>query len=300
MSYQLIIRSECPMCFNSLKNCKRLGQRLDHSLGFRIKNKKEKGLDVYRCRKCRTHFSDSIVLFAEEHFKSDYKGAVPVYDTVPFAGSFSNELKLLSAYFSKPFKELSALDAGFGFGNTLLVLKEEFKEVTGIEAFKAIYEYAVQHPKMKGLKEKLLNVAVENAELPSGSFDLIFLEAIQHVSDPDAVLKKALKWLKPNGIIYMEVPSSAWLMSELMNFYYYLRGTKFVCNLNPLHGNYSNYEFSKQSFELNGTRNNYKVLQTVNYTCNTQLKGVFNSFFRMIMNFTGKGMQMGVVIQKCD
>lgn len=300
MSYQLNKRYECPMCFNSLNNWKRLGQRLDHSLGFKIKDKREKGLTVYRCQKCGAHFSDSIVLFGEEHFKCDYKGVVPAYDEVPYPGSFSEELKLLSAYFKKPWNELSALDAGFGFGNTLLVLKDEFKEVAGVEAFTAIYEHAIQHPKMKGLQEKLLNVDVEKAAFPASSFDLIFLEAIQHVSDPDAMLRKTLTWLKPHGIIYMEVPSSNWLMSQLMNFYYYLRGTDYVCNLNPLHGNYSNFEFSRKSFELNGIRNKYKVLQTINYTCNTQLKGVFNSFFKLIMNLSGKGMQMGVVIQKCD
>ena len=48
--------------------------------------------------------------------------------------------------------------------------------------------------------------------------------------------------------IHLEVPSSAYLAARIINFYYRLTGTNYVCNLSPRHAPFHWYEFRYKSF----------------------------------------------------
>ena len=98
-------------------------------------------------------------------------------------------------------------------------------------------------------KNRLRLGMMEEIEYEENSFDFITFGAVlEHLYHPALCLKKALKWLKPGGIIHLEVPSSAYLAAKIINFYYRLIGTNYVCNLSPMHNPFHLYEFGYKSF----------------------------------------------------
>src|SRR6266498_2217366 len=108
--------------------------------------------------------------------------------------------------------------------------------------------------------ERLRQGAIEEIDYEENSFDFITFGAVlEHLYDPGNSLKKALRWLQPSGIIHIEVPSSEWFISKLINRYYRLRGTHFVTNISPMHEPFHLYEFSLKSFQMNAFRLRYEV-----------------------------------------
>ena len=111
-------------------------------------------------------------------------------------------------------------------------------------------------------RERLQLAAVEDAEFPDESFDFITFGAVlEHIYDPSAVLGRALKWLKPGGIIQAEVPSSKHLMARLINFYFRLRGTNYVTDISPMHVPFHLYEFGLKSFQKNALLSGYELAE---------------------------------------
>jgi ubiquinone/menaquinone biosynthesis C-methylase UbiE len=298
VSYTLSPRIDCPMCSSSLKDCEVFGERLGFGVGLKVRRGMAKGITVLRCKKCELLFPKEKVNFDPDHFEVAFSGPLPDYGSIPYENSFGEEMKMLEKLSEMPLQEMKALDIGFGFGNSILAMKKRFNEVHGIEPYGRIFRHAIAHPDMREISSRLHQLDLSKAQFEKESFNFIFFEAFQHLADPNEGLKKAMEWLKPGGIIYLELPSSRWLMSKLFNAYYFIRGTKYVCNLSPLHGNFSMYEFSIRTFEINSLMNNYEVIKHIYYPGNTVFKGVVNEFFRKIMTLTNTGMQMAVFLRK--
>ena len=159
-------------------------------------------------------------------------------------------------------------------------------------------EFAIKHSELSNISNKLHKTDFSHADFKEASVDFIFFEAFQHISNPDEGLKKAMTWLRPKGIIYLEVPSGNWLMAKIINKYYWLRGTDFITNLSPLSGNYTNFEFTHKSFEQNSKLNGYKILQHEYIPCETTFKGITNKFLQYVMHISNTGMQLGIYLQK--
>jgi len=300
MAHTFKKRDHCPMCNTHVGSAIHLGERLDRPVGLKVSKSLGRGLAILKCRQCGLIFPADRITFDENIFAKRQNGNFPPYSQIPHKGSFQRELNLIEGLFAKPLKELDALDAGFGFGNSLLPMKERFRSVKGIEAFEEIFQHSILHPELARSKNDLMNVDFDNAHYPDASFDFIFLEAFQHLQEPDLALKKAMSWLKKDGLIYMEVPSSSWLIAKLVNLFYYLQRTNYVCNLSPLHGHYSFTEFSKRTLEVNGKTNNYKVIYHEIYPCNTGLNEWLDKILKLVMKMTGTGMQIGIVIKKLN
>jgi predicted SAM-dependent methyltransferase len=109
---------------------------------------------------------------------------------------------------------------------------------------------------------------VEDAEYENNFFDYITFGAVlEHLYSPGGALEKAMKWLKPNGLVHLEVPSSRYLVAKIINFYYKLIGTSFVTNLSPMHNPYHLFEFDLKSFEEHAKKHNYEIAYRKYYVC---------------------------------
>lgn len=107
---------------------------------------------------------------------------------------------------------------------------------------------------------KLKLATVEEAKFPASSFDFITFGAVlEHVYDPATAIQRALTWLKPSGVIQIEVPSSDHLMPTFINAYFRLKGTNYVTNLSPMHSPFHLYEFTRKSFMEHGARVGYTI-----------------------------------------
>jgi SAM-dependent methyltransferase len=142
---------------------------------------------------------------------------------------------------------MRALDIGIGLGKTMKSLALAGFDTWGIEPSEPFRSKAVE---LMDLDPDRIQLApMEASEYAAESFDFITFGAVlEHLYDPRLALERALGWLKPNGVIQAEVPSSDHLIPKLVNLFFRLRGTNYVTHISPMHSPFHLYEFALTSF----------------------------------------------------
>ncbi|MBV5304814.1 MAG: class I SAM-dependent methyltransferase [Chlorobium sp.] len=193
---------------------------------------------------------------------------------------------------------MKALDIGAGLGKCMIALSKAGFDVEGFEPSATFREKAIT--KMGISPDKIKLGMIEDIEYPKDSFDFITFGAVlEHLYNPDIAISLALSWLKRDGIIQIEVPSSNWLISKLVNIYYKMLGVNYVTNISPMHEPFHIYEFALQSFIENGKNNAYKVVSYDYAVCSViHIPRCLHPIFRWYMQKTSTGMQLTVYIKK--
>src|SRR5262249_7802320 len=139
------------------------------------------------------------------------------------AADFSGQVGLFTRLSGKSPRSCSALDVGAGTGRVMIALMHAGFDVHGIEPSPSFRNAAIER---MGIPEERLNLAsVEAADFPCDSFEFInFAAVVEHLIDPAAALEKTTRWLRPGGLMYVEVPSSAFLLSRGVRLFYRLTG----------------------------------------------------------------------------
>lgn len=300
MKYTFIQSSECNMCGSETSSHKRLGKRLNVSQGKNPSKKTGIATTIMQCTNCGliypqplpipVNIQDHYGIPPENYWKPEYfefnEGYFKnVIDKV-------NELRPIT-------KGQKCLDIGAGLGKAMKALENSGFEAYGIEPSEPFYSRALDLMKID--PTRLSMKAIEEAEYPEENFDFITFGAVlEHLYDPNASIQKALKWLKPGGLIHIEVPSSDWLTHKIINFYYKLRRMDYVANLSPMHEPFHLYEFRLDSFLKNGLKNGYHVPYQEYYVCETFLPKFLDPILVPYMKRSKKGMQLCVYLQKND
>lgn len=289
----------CCMCLDSTSGHKLLGQRLNQTQGKNPRNKVGVSVSIQQCKNCGLIYSnpqpipssiqDHYGTPPEEYWKESYFNWTPGY----FKGQIDKAIQLLGK--DNGFK---ALDIGAGLGKAMLSMESRGIEAYGLEPSIPFYNRAIE--KMGIKKERLKQASIEESEYPDECFDFItFGVVLEHLYEPAESLERALKWLKPGGIIHIDVPSSRWLLSKIFNFYYRLAGTNFVTNLSPMHSPYHMHEFDIKSFEALGRRLGYTIDFHRYEVCNVyHLPKVFHGMLKKYMHKTNTGMNITLYIRK--
>ncbi len=291
--------SVCEMCGDNTENHKVLGQRLNKSQGFKPRTRTGISVSIIKCTNCGLIYSNPqpIPFDLQDHYgtppetywKDEYFVWYPTY----FSLQIEETKKLLG--FSP---EMKALDIGAGLGKAMLSMQSKGFDVYGLEPSIPFYERAIS--KMGIDKKKLKLGAIEDLEYDLEFFDFITFGAVfEHLYEPSKSLEKALSWLKPNGIIHIEVPSSKWLLAKFMNFYFKYTGTNYVTNLSPMHTPFHLHEFDLKSFNKLSERLNFKVEQ-YKYDVGSIyfFPKITHGLLRNYMNWTNKGMQLTLYLRK--
>lgn len=104
-----------------------------------------------------------------------------------------------------PYRQARVLDIGCGNATLLAQLRARgFHETVGIDPSRAAIE--------AGRRLQLDTRQGTLANLPPdlGMFDLVILShVLEHLSDPDEALSRCLALLRPNGVVYVEVPDAS-------------------------------------------------------------------------------------------
>ena len=290
---------ECEMCGDNISKHRRLGQRLNKSQGVNPRGKTGITVSVNKCNKCGLIYSvpQPIPFSIQDHYK------------VPPEDYWMKEyFKLDSKYFSKQIhiaknllsnsSRMEALDIGCGLGKCMISLENNGFSAYGIEPSETFYDKAVLS--MGISKDKIQLSTIEGANFPDNFFDFITFGAVfEHLYSPAAAMKKAIKWLKPGGVIHIEVPSTNNLNSKLINLYYGLTCTNYVTNLSPMHSPFHLFEFSMQSFNSLGVKLGYKVVES-SYDVGTvyYIPTVFHKIIKYFMKITNTGNQLTVYLKK--
>jgi ubiquinone/menaquinone biosynthesis C-methylase UbiE len=293
--------TNCEMCGDDSKNHKILGQRLNKSQGRRPKGKSGITVSVKKCGKCRLIYSspqpvpfdiqDHYGIPPEEYWRPEYFNLSPEY--------FHDQIEIAKEKLGFQ-KGMKSLDVGAGIGKSMIALKNAGFDAYGFEPSAPFYERAVTNMGIDPGRIKL--GMVENVDYEESSFDFITFGAVfEHLYHPAAALQKVLKWLKPNGLIHIEVPSSNYLPAKIINMYYRITSTNYVSNISPMHDPFHLYEFSEKSFEELGKKLHFKI----DY-CQYQvgeillLPKIFHSFFKWYMRQTKTGMQITIWLKKAE
>jgi 2-polyprenyl-3-methyl-5-hydroxy-6-metoxy-1,4-benzoquinol methylase len=287
------------MCNAKSEKFKTIGQRLNCSQGLNPKNKIGISVSVIKCKNCNLIFSsprpepNSI----NDHYKVDpnkyWKDEYFVIDENYFLYEINTAKKFLkSTRFPK------ALDIGGGIGKAHISLTKNGFDTTSIEPSETFRNVALNKYNISA--EKFLLCSIENAKLKEESFDFITFGAVlEHLNNPSKSINKAMTWLKPGGVIQIEVPSSNHLIAKLYNLFFKLRGTNYVTNLSPMHEPFHMYEFGLRSFKQHAKNNNYEIAKYQYFVCNIyNIPKIFHSSLRYIMKKTNTGMQLSIWLRK--
>jgi SAM-dependent methyltransferase len=300
LKYLFVYHERCNMCGSPVAGHKVLGKRLNRPQRWRPGNKVGIATTVLRCRKCGLVYAnpqpiperleDHYGVPPEDYWHVEYFSVSPGY----LAGQIATFKRL---HRGGPAGPLRALDVGVGIGKAMVALANAGFDVYGVEPSEPFYRRATDRMSIE--KNRIQLAPVEDAAFEPASFDFInFGAVLEHLFDPSAVLQKALGWLRQDGLIHVEVPSSAWLMSRLARLFYRVTGSDYVVNTCPMHPPYHLYEFGLGSFRENGEVNGYKVVYHEYYVCDSYMPRILRPVFDTVMRLTGTGMQLAVWLGK--
>jgi SAM-dependent methyltransferase len=285
------------MC-GSEKPHKVLGIRLNKHQGFRPSRITGLTTTICKCRTCGLIFSNPMPVpeNPQDHYNinpEDYwtKEYLQVEESV--CSGMIEKFKLLI----KKENDLKFLDIGAGFGIHMKAMQNAGFDAYGIEPSKTFCDFAISKNHIP--EEKIINAGIENADFKENFFDFIYFGAVlEHLYKPSEALNTAIKWLKPGGLIYINVPSTKWLIAKMVNFQYKIRLRNYVCNISPMHAPFHLYEFSLKSFNLNAKINNYNIVYHDYSVCETFLPKVFDKVMKKIMHTTNTGMELNIWLKK--
>ncbi len=291
--------SKCEMCGSDTKEHTVLGQRLNVSQGFQPKSKSGISVSVKKCKDCQLIYSSPLPIPfdiqdhygtpPEEYWTPDYFIWRPDY--------FGEQIKIVKELL-RFVDGMSALDIGAGLGKAMISLKKAGFDAYGFEPSAPFYERALSQMNIEPSKIKL--GMIENVEYENETFDFITFGAVfEHLYHPATSLAKAFQWLKPNGVIHIEVPSSSHFIAKLINQYFKLRGTNYVTNLSPMHSPFHLYEFGLKSFELLSAKLNFRIEKYQYDVANIDfVPKFFHPLFSSYMKWSRTGMQLTVYLRK--
>ncbi len=290
---------KCEMCEESTDSHKVMGQRLNKSQGLSPKKRHGISVSVRKCCKCGLIYSNPMPIPfdiqdhygtpPEDYWRASYFEWKETY--------FSRQIKFAKELL--PFKEgMKALDIGAGLGKAMISMDKAGFDSYGFEPSDPFYERAVN--KMKISPDKIKKGMVETIEYPKNEFDFITYGAVfEHLYHPAQTLERAMEWLKPGGIVHIEVPSSKHFIAKIINFYYRLRGTNYVTNISPMHTPFHLYEYSLESFKELGKKLNFTIEHHYIDVCEIYFIPKFlHPLLRLYMKWTNKGMQLTVYLRK--
>jgi 2-polyprenyl-3-methyl-5-hydroxy-6-metoxy-1,4-benzoquinol methylase len=290
----------CEMCGELSDNHKILGQRLNMSQGLRPRRLKGITTTVVQCKGCGLiyvnpqpvplNIQDHYGVPPENYWKEEYFKVDPMY--------FSHQIETFKRLTTFE-KGMTALDIGAGLGKCMVSLKQAEFEAYGIEPSKSFHGKAIRE--MNIPPDRLRLGMLEDCEYDENFFNFITFGAVlEHLYDPSASILKAMRWLKPGGLMHVEVPSASYLISRLINLYYTMTGTPYVTNTSPMHAPYHLYEFTLHSFIRLAERSKaFEVIDHQRFVCSAD---PFPSFaqhaLKQLMRVSNTGMQLSVWLKK--
>jgi ubiquinone/menaquinone biosynthesis C-methylase UbiE len=226
----------------------------------------------------------------EDYWKPEYFKIDPLY--------FSHEIKTLTGLM--PFRKgMTALDIGAGLGKCMISLESFGFETYGLEPSGSFYTKAIEQ--MKISPERLKQGMIEEIQYPENFFDFVTFGAVlEHLYDPASSIDKAMKWLKPGGVLHLEVPSADYLISRIINFYYTMIGTSYVTNTSPMHGPYHLFEFTLESFKkLEQRSKSFDIIFHEYFVCSAEPFPKFtHRALAALMKVSKTGMQLSIWLKK--
>jgi len=290
----------CEMCGTPTSGHIILGQRLNQSQGLNPKKVTGISVSVMKCTNCHLIYSNPqpIPFNIQDHYglpPEEYWNARTFEWTEDYFAEQIKKAKELLGFKAG----MKALDCGAGIGKAMLSLAHAGFDTYGFEPSIPFYERALSQ--MKISPERLQQGMLENVVYEENSFDFVnFGAVLEHFYHPSDCIRQAMKWLKPGGILHIEVPSSKHFIAKLLNAYYRLRGTNYVTHLSPMHSPFHLYEFDVKSFTENSKLYNEYTIAHHSSIVGTIFHGpgFIQPLLKKYMELTDTGLQLVIWLRK--
>jgi SAM-dependent methyltransferase len=300
LKYYFNLIEKCNMCGDSAHNHYVIGKRLNKSQGMFPRKKRGITTTIVRCGNCGLIYSNPqpIPFDIQDHY-----GVPPEeYWHESYFEANDNYFKAVIARFQSLYVcsgTVKALDIGAGLGAAMRAMQSSGFDTYGFEPSEPFYNKAIS--KMGISPDKIRLGSIEQMEYPENTFDFISCGAVlEHIYDPGESIVTALKWLKPGGLIQIEVPSSSWLIHRFYNLFYKMTGSDYCGNLSPMHPPYHLYEFHINSFNAHATKHGYEIVFKEYYVCETYMPKIADLILVPFMRLTNTGMQLSVWLRKSE
>lgn len=164
---------------------------------------KDENYSVYRCPSCGLGWTENLkVQSGSYHRDEDYKKSQKQFKNI-----YQKRINIIKKFIKKSGR---VLEIGSSTGLMLSLFKKEGWEVLGIELSKSAAEFARE----KGIPT--LITSFELAKLANNSFDVVVLNhTLEHLKNPDQVLKKVKSLLVSDGLIFIDVPNFGGLSAKI-------------------------------------------------------------------------------------
>lgn len=170
------------------------------------------GLDLSKCRRCGLIYAGPQRLTREAtwerqsdtYFYGEYLPAMGAPDGRP-------DLESLDLRYARylhwigPYRRLGTLlEIGIGAGFFLKAAERAGWQVVGVDVMPAGAEYARAQ-----LGLDVRTAAIEDADLPADAYDVVvMLDVLEHLSDPQDVLRRVWSLLRPGGCVAIRTPNT--------------------------------------------------------------------------------------------
>lgn len=192
-----MLKDEKKFCYN----CKSKDIELVHN---GVRDNKE--IDVLRCKNCELIFlSDNSQIDDSFYIEGNMVKGIKLENWIENTGS-DDKRRFLTL--KKSIKNKVLTDFGCGNAGFLNYAKSHCKKVYGIELQKNFRSY------FEKCSFKVFN---NMSEVPEKSDIITMFHVLEHIKDPNTLLKSLKPYLKDNGKIIIEVPNSKDALIQLYN-----------------------------------------------------------------------------------
>ena len=198
-----------------------------------IANKLRSGEErnVYYCEKCQLGMLDDsrsgtdLREFYAQRYRKEHK---PIFDQESdpkdlfeiYSKFQDNRINLIKDLLTP---EMKLLEIGCSAGMFLFNIKDYVNEVVGID-----YDSKSARFASNKCSCPVFDVDIEDTGLDEQTFDIICMfQVLEHVENPIEFIRKVSKYLKPSGLLYIEVPNlhdaliHAYDLPNHYNFYFH-------------------------------------------------------------------------------
>ncbi len=159
-------------------------------------------MNIYKCPHCGLGMTKGLKVQSGEYHRNE----TYVEEENLFKNIFLKRVNILSKFK----KEGKVLEIGCSTGIILSLLQNRGWQTTGIELSSKAGEVAKKRG-IQVLVRDFMQVKIDE------KFDLVILNhTLEHLENPEEVLKKIYSMLTPDGLLYIDVPNFGGLSAKLM------------------------------------------------------------------------------------
>lgn len=276
-------------------------------VGYRGGNAHQNGQGIrtriVRCRSC-THQYPNPMPFPAVDLDEIYTDTDEYFKRHNLEAKKNTSLKLMKEFERRLGRKGDFLDVGSGRGELIWAARERGWNWRGVDPSRHFVEFGKETLGIEGTVG-----TISDANFPDASFDAVAMGGIiEHLYNPDEVLREIQRVLRPGGWLYFDAPNEDGLYMTVGNLYMKLRRKDWVVVMAPTFPPYHVQGFNPESLKyllnkLNFSLRSLKIHgeispQLGDSSLRKSVEFLAGRIVNALGNVSGRGMYMHAWVQK--